>query len=73
LHPFVNVGLARQSLDVSDFGTRTVGLDFPVAFGNTLWLENDSDPGGFAHEAEYAPSALARKPQYGLPYSPDVN
>jgi hypothetical protein len=68
LQPFVNVGLARQSRDVSDFGTGTVGLDLPVALGNALWLENDCDSRGFAHETEYAPFGAAGKP-LSLPYS----
>jgi hypothetical protein len=65
LHPLVNFGFARQPFDVSDFDTGTVGLDLPVTLGNALWLKNDFDPGGFAHNAEYDPSRPGRKPYSG--------
>jgi hypothetical protein len=69
LHPIVNVGFADQASDVADIRTGTVGLDLPIPFIDALRLEDDFDSRGFAHEAEYAPSGLSRKPYSGLFYS----
>jgi hypothetical protein len=69
LHPVIKVGLARQTLDVSDFGTGTVGLDLPIALRNAFRLEDHADSRGFAHTAEYDPFGQGRKPESGLPYS----
>ena len=49
VYPFINVGLARKALDVSDFRTRTVGLNLPIILGNSP-LDKD-DTGRFAHTA----------------------
>jgi hypothetical protein len=46
-----------------------VGLNLPVAFGNASGLEDNADSRRFAHEPEYDPFRLARKPQSGPPYS----
>ena len=69
LHPVIKVGLARQTLDVPDFGTGTVGLDLPVAFRNAFRFEDDADSRGFAHTPEYDPFGQGRKRESGLPYS----
>jgi hypothetical protein len=67
LHPFIDVGFALQPLDVPNFRSGTVCINLPIAFGNSLRLENDSDTWGFAHEAEYDPPSLGRKPYSDLP------
>jgi hypothetical protein len=69
LHPVIKVGLARQTLDVSDFGTGTVGFDLPIALRNAFRLEDHADSRGFAHTAEYGPFGQGRKRESGLPYS----
>jgi hypothetical protein len=69
LHPVIKVGLARQTLDVPDFGAGTVGLDLPVAFRNAFRFEHDADSRGFAHTPEYDPFGQGRKRESGLPYS----
>ncbi len=43
-----------------------MGFYLPIAFGNPFHFENDTL---FAHEAEYEPFGLGRKPKNGLPYS----
>jgi hypothetical protein len=69
LHPFVNFGFGLESLDATNFGSGTVGLDLPIALCDALRLENDVDPRGFAHRAEYDPFGQGRKPESGLPCS----
>ena len=63
LHPFIGVGFARKSLDVANFRAEIVRLNLPVTFRDAFVLEYDARgfARGFAHTAEYAPSAgLAR-------------
>jgi hypothetical protein len=55
LEPLVNLGFGLEPLDVTNFGSGIVGFDLPIALRNALKFEDN--PRGFAHEAEYAPSA----------------
>jgi hypothetical protein len=35
-HPFISIGLAYEALDVSNFRAGTVGLNLPIALGDSL-------------------------------------
>jgi hypothetical protein len=47
VHPIVNVSLADKAGDNPDFGARDAGLNLPVGFSDSFWLECDAR--GFFH------------------------
>jgi hypothetical protein len=65
LQPFVDLGFALESLDISWFGARIFREDLPIVLGDPLHFEGDS---GFAHGIDYAPSGPGRKPKSRPPY-----
>jgi hypothetical protein len=61
LQPFVDLGLALEALDLTNFGAGIVSFDLPLVLGDAVVFEFDS---GFAHAAVMA--AFGRR-SYGLP------
>lgn len=47
--PLISIGFAREALDVANFSPGTMGLDLPIAFGDSL--AGKGNAGRFFHPA----------------------